>query len=274
MLKIDCKKETDKIVKFIQDTFEEKGFERAIIGVSGGLDSAVVVALLIKALNRDNVCGYYMPIETPKDFTSDACAVSDKFKIHMDIYSIKKFIEMFKITFPELKTEKIRLGNLMARTRMMILYDMSAKYDALVVGTSNKTELTLGYFTMYGDAACALEPIGHLYKTQVKQIAEHLDVPKQIIEKAPSAELWEGQTDEDELGMTYDEIDKQLVGLEELSKRVKDVKCLTAFPMELLTHNRNILLAEHKKIFDKYNHVLQRIDKNKFKSESPKIIRD
>ena len=115
MLNIDCKEETDKIVEFIQDTFKEKRFEKAIVGVSGGLDSAVIVTLLVKALGKDNVCGFYMPIETPKDFTSDAYVVTDKFKIHMDTYAIKKFIEMFKTTFSDLKfidlfmAEKIRI---------------------------------------------------------------------------------------------------------------------------------------------------------------------
>ncbi len=262
MLNIDCKEETDKIVEFIQDTFKEKRFEKAIVGVSGGLDSAVIVTLLVKALGKDNVCGFYMPIETPKDFTGDAYVVSDKFKIHMDTYAIKLFIEMFKTTFPDLKSidlfmaEKIRIGNLMARTRMMILYDMSAKYSALVVGTSNKTELTLGYFTLHGDGACALEPIGHLYKTQVKQLAEYLEVPKQIIEKAPSAELWEDQTDEEELGMTYEKMDKILSIIMSPQYRYCDKQ-------------ETIDLLGYKELREK---VEKLIEKNRFKSESPGII--
>ena len=253
MSKIDYKKETKKIVKFIQDTFKEKGFEKAIIGISGGLDSAVVVALLIKALGKDNVCSYYIPIETPKNCTADAFVVSDKFKNHMDTNGIKRFIEMFTITFPELKTEKIRLGNLIARTRMMMLYDMSAKHNALVVGTSNKTELTLGYFTLHGDGACALEPIGHLYKTQVKQLAGYLEVPKQIIEKAPSAELWEGQTDENEIGMVYEDIDNILM---------------------LLLDNKNLTSTIDLYGKENVDKILKLCFKNKFKSESPQIIKD
>ena len=257
MLKIDCKKETDKIVKFIQDTFKEKGFEKAVIGVSGGLDSAVIVALLVKALGKDNVCGYYMPVETPKDFTGDAYVVTDRFKIHMDTFGIKSFIEMFTTTFLDLAAYKIRTGNIMARTRMMILYDRSAFHKALVVGTSNKTELTLGYFTLYGDSACALEPIGHLYKTQVKQLAEYLEVPKKIIEKAPSAELWEGQTDENELGMSYEEMDKILFIIMSPQFRYCDIETID--------------LLGYKELREKIETL---IDNNRFKSESSRIIRE
>jgi len=246
MYKNKYQEETEKIVKFIQDTFKEKGFDKAIVGVSGGLDSAVIVALLVKALGKDNIRGIYMPVETPEGYTDDAFVVSDKFKIKMDIYAIKRFIDMFKTTFPELDTEKIRFGNLMARTRMMILYDISSKYNALVVGTGNKTELTLGYFTLYGDGACALEPTGHLYKTEIKQLAVYLKVPEQIIKKAPSAELWEGQTDEEEIGINYIELDKFLYMKE-----------------------NNISIDTYEEWM---HNIDKRIKKNKFKTELPRML--
>lgn len=249
MLKINCKEETERIVKFIKETFKEKGFTKAVLGISGGLDSAVVCALLVKILGKKNVYGLMLPHGEQSDL-KDSQLVCDKFDIEWDIRNIEVQVKSFCSTSGTKKSSKeddLRIGNIMARVRMINLYDASAYWNALVVGTGNKTELKLGYFTMYGDGACALEPIGHLYKTQVRQLAKYLGIPKKIIDKAPSAGLWEGQTDEKELGMTYEEIDKFLMSY-------------FIFPEDF---------AEYDK---KYEFLVKRIKLNKFKMELPKCL--
>ncbi|MCK9543691.1 MAG: NAD(+) synthase, partial [Novosphingobium sp.] len=145
-----------------------------------------------------------------------------------------------------------------ARARMIVLYDMSSFHNALVVGTGNKTELMLGYFTHFGDGACALEPIGGLYKTEVKELAKYLGVPQSIIDKPPSAGLWDGQTDEDELGATYEQIDECLEMIIEDNIQAKDMEGLPQFYTEEIRRNREIMLK-----------LINMIEKNKFKSQPP-----
>jgi NAD+ synthase len=249
MLKIDCKKETERIVKFIQETFKEKGFKKAVLGISGGLDSAVICSLLIKALGKDNVIGVMLPYGEQKDI-DDSITICINNKISATEANIEKVVH--SIVGKE-DIGDVRKGNICARVRMIALYDISAKYKALVVGTGNKTELMLGYFTMYGDGACALEPIGHLYKTQVRQLAKYLKIPKRIIDKAPSAGLWEGQTDEKELGMTYEEMDEMLY-------------CIYGkYDVGTLPKNKTF---ETKKL----DILADRVNKNKFKMELPRCL--
>ncbi len=240
------KKITNKIVTFIQKTFKEAGRSKAVIGISGGLDSAVVASLLVLALGIENVFGYSLPCGEQKDI-KDVELVANKLGIRYDKLNIAPVVDSLKKVIGYDNDENISVGNLMARTRMTVLYDLSAYHNALVVGTSNKTELLLGYFTIYGDGACALEPIGHLYKTEVKQLAKYLEIPDVIINKTPSAGLWDGQTDEKELGATYEEIDN----------------CLDFLYNDM-----------HKSYIPDANlimHLGERIRRNKFKSELPKI---
>jgi len=249
MLKINCKKETERIVKFIQETFKEKGFTKAVLGISGGLDSAVVCVLLVKALGKNNVYGIMLPYGNQKDI-DDSKLICKKFEINTSEIGIKSFVDPLT---EFINISNIRNGNIMARIRMIVLYDESARLNALVVGTGNKTELQLGYFTLYGDGACALEPIGHLYKTQVRQLAKYLKVPKKIIDKAPSAGLWEDQTDEDELGMTYEEIDLILNDLQKTHR---------------VSYETNNIKNKGKKL----NLIASRMRANKFKMELPKCL--
>lgn len=252
MQEINYLKEIDRIIKFIQDTFKEKGFTRAVIGVSGGLDSAVVTKLLKEALGEQHVFGYLLPYHLQKD-ASDAGSFARKLGIQWEVINIGDIVDTATQYMDMLDATEypIRVGNLKARVRMMMLYDLSAQENALVVGTSNKTELMLGYFTIHGDGACALAPIGHLYKTQVKELAQYLKIPEKIVNKAPSAGLWPGQTDEEELGMTYKVIDNWL-GLSELYE-VKEEQGIWT--------NKDWL-----KIKDM-------IDKNRFKHELPKRLK-
>jgi len=206
-MKINCQEEKDRIVKWLQETFKAKGFTKAVIGVSGGIDSAVVVALLAEALGKRNVFGYMLPYAKQHDL-QDAKTVCDTFLEHQSIFNIKEPVD--KIVVPLGEQNPLRIGNIKARIRMIYLYNQAKRLKTLVVGTGNKTEMTLGYFTLHGDGAVDLEPIAHLYKTQVKQLAQFLRVPREIVDKSPSAGLWEGQTDEEEIGLEYKTIDEYL----------------------------------------------------------------
>lgn len=205
------------LVDFIKTELSKAGFNKAVIGVSGGLDSAVVAYLTKEALDGLNVLGVIMPYKTSSpESTSDAIMICKTLGIRSRIVDITPMVdEFFNV---DRHMNHIRLGNIAARTRMIILYDLSARDNALVVGTSNKTEIILGYGTLYGDTACAINPIGDLYKTQVKELASELGVPEKIISKTPTADLWVGQTDEGELGFTYKEVDQLLIEMIDKNK--------------------------------------------------------
>jgi NAD+ synthase len=194
---------------FIKSEITRVGMSRAVIGLSGGIDSALSCALAVEALGAENVLAVRMPYKaSSKDSLNDAQLLIDQLGIPNKTIEITDMVEpLFKLD-PQIS--KMRMGNIMARERMIVLYDQSEVFKGLVVGTSNKTEILLGYSTMYGDSASAMNPIGDLYKTQIRQLSRALNIPASIIDKAPSADLWEGQTDEGELGFTYEEVDKLL----------------------------------------------------------------
>jgi NAD+ synthase len=194
---------------FLRDEIRKVGVEHAVIGLSGGIDSAVACYLVAKAIGAHNVYAVRMPYRTSsQDSLEHAQLIIDDLKINSETVDITDMVDPLIDRTPGI-TDK-RKGNVMARARMIVLYDRSAAQQALVVGTSNKTELLLGYGTLFGDMASALNPIGDLYKTQVRQLARALGVPQPIIDKPPSADLWLGQTDEAEMGLTYAEVDQLL----------------------------------------------------------------
>ncbi|MBI5465289.1 NAD+ synthase [Candidatus Gottesmanbacteria bacterium] len=211
---------TKKIVKFLQDTVHRAGFKKIIIPLSGGVDSSTVAFLAVQALGPANVLIARFPHkDLNKD--NDGELVITKLKIpSKNIFRIEisEIVKSFLYAIPGIERPKFResplkrifLGNLMARIRMILLYDLAKKHQALVCGTENKSEYLLGYFTRFGDEASDLEPIRNLYKTQVVRLASYLGVPEKIIKKKPSAGLWKGQTDEKELGFSYKDADQLL----------------------------------------------------------------
>lgn len=212
------------LTKFIKDELSKFSYKKGILGLSGGLDSTVSAFLAVKALGANNVIGLILPYgELSRSCEKDAEGVVDTLKIHFKRIDIAPIIDLYFAQHPT-SDQRIK-GNKMARERMSILYDYSEREQALIIGTSNKTELLLGYGTIHGDMACAINPLGDLYKTQLRQLAEYLGVPEPIRKKVPSAGLWAGQTDEDELGLAYEEIDQilfLLVDKRESRKKVVD----------------------------------------------------
>lgn len=197
------------LVLFLRDAVTKVGFQRAVLALSGGLDSAVSAYLVAEALGPENVLAIRMPYRASSQSSlDDAQAVIDALRIRSDTVDITPMVNPLLERFPD--ASRVRQGNIMARMRMIVLYDQSAAFDGLVIGTSNKTESLLGYTTIYGDNAAAVQPIADLYKTQVRQLARELGVPQPILEKAPSADLWPDQTDEAELGFTYELADQLL----------------------------------------------------------------
>jgi len=208
-LNINPKITAKKLIDFISDTTASKGFKKVVLGLSGGLDSTVVAYLSKAALGKENVTGILMPYgKLSSEALQHAKKAAKILKIRTECVDITRMIDGY---FKKIETaDRIRHGNKMARERMSILYDLSEKYNSLVIGTSNRTELLLGYSTVYGDCACAINPIGSLYKTQLKCLAGYLKIPPYILDKPPSADFWRGQTDENELGYTYEAIDRLL----------------------------------------------------------------
>ena len=197
------------LVAFIHDEVHKIGLQRVVLGLSGGVDSALVATLAAAALGPENVWGLLLPYRTsdPRS-VADAETMVQQTGIQSLRLDISPQIDAYFAHFPE--ATMLQRGNKMARERMSILYDRSATLGALVLGTSNKTELFLGYGTIHGDLASAINPIGDLYKTQVWALAAAMGVPAAIVDKHPTADLWEGQTDEAELGFTYAEVDELL----------------------------------------------------------------
>jgi NAD+ synthase len=194
---------------FIKSEVTRVGMTRAIVGLSGGLDSALSCALAVEALGAENVLAVRMPYKaSSKDSLDHAKLLIDQLGIQNKTIEITDMVEpLFKL---DSEISNMRKGNIMARERMIVLFDQSEVFKGLVIGTSNKTEILLGYSTIYGDSASAMNPIGDLYKTQVRQLSRAMNIPAPIIDKAPSADLWADQTDEKELGFTYENVDKLL----------------------------------------------------------------
>ncbi len=221
-LDLNLKEVHNELVEFLRESFKKAGFSKAVLGLSGGIDSALVAYLLRDALGKENVLAIMMPYKSSNpDSLNHAKLVVEDLGINSKTIEITDMIDAYFKN--EKEATSLRMGNKMARERMSILFDYSSKKNALVVGTSNKTEIYLGYSTQFGDSACALNPIGDLYKTNIWDLSRYLKIPNELIEKKPSADLWEGQTDEQEMGLTYKEADQVLYRMLEENKKVEEV---------------------------------------------------
>jgi NAD+ synthase len=213
-LKLDCEREANRIIDFIREQLAQAGYSRLVLGMSGGVDSALVAALCVRAAGPENVKAMILPYHTSNpDSEAHGRLMASTLGMPVERFEITGMVKPLLDRCPDIDAR--RMGNIMSRCRMITLYDESERFGGLVAGTSNRTESLLGYFTMYGDSASAVKPIAHLYKCQVRDLSRYLGVPDVIVDKAPSADLWEGQTDEDELGFSYDEADQILYLLTE-----------------------------------------------------------
>lgn len=228
-MEIDLSIDTDLVcnilTKFIHSEITRFGFSRAVVNLSGGIDSAVSFALAVRALGAQNVLAIRLPYKNSSpDSLEHAQLLIDQFGCPSVTIPITELVDPLIGRFPDMG--QVRAGNIMARARMIVAYDQSEAFKGLVIGTSNKTEILLGYTTLYGDAACGLNPIGDLYKTQLRQLAQALALPQAIIAKPPTADLWVGQTDEGELGFTYESVDRLLYLL--IDQRARPEECVEA----------------------------------------------
>lgn len=227
-----CSEIKDGIVNFIRLMTMNAGAKGAVIGLSGGIDSTLTAYLSVEALGAENVLGILMPETrgTSRQDIDDALDVVKNLDIEFRIVEISKVLQSFSSVIPQFDktsqftTARFANGNLKARTRMCILYYYANLMNRMVMGTGNRTELLLGYFTKYGDGGVDMEPIGGLYKTQVRNLARYMDIPARIIDKVPTAGLWQGQTDEGELGVTYETADRIIAMLVDHGQTVSDVK--------------------------------------------------
>ena len=252
-LDLNLKDIHNELVEFLRENFKKAGFSKAVLGLSGGIDSALVAYLLRDALGKENILAIMMPYKSSNpDSLNHAKLVIEDLKINSKTIEITDMIDAYFKN--EKEASSLRMGNKMARERMSILFDYSSKENALVVGTSNKTEIYLGYSTQFGDSACALNPIGDLYKTNIWDLSRYLKIPNELIEKKPSADLWEGQTDEQEMGLTYKEADQVLYRMLEENKTVE----------EILAEGFNKDLVDN---------IVRRMNKSEYKRRMPLIAK-
>jgi len=247
ILEFNPSQTTDKLINSFQAVFTKAGKTKAVIAVSGGIDSAVSLSLLVKAIGAENVYPIFLPYKT-QDMT-DAQTVTEWNKVpqeNVTTVQIEPMVQQFAQSLGI--DDHVRLGNVMARTRMIVVFDLAKKLDALVCGTENKSEKFLGYFTRFGDGASDIEPITNLYKTQVRTVAETLGLPAVFLTKAPSAGLWSEQTDETELGFSYQEADLVMEQYLDQHQPVEEISGVTA---------------------DKVKKIIGRIEAMKFKQEVP-----
>jgi NAD+ synthase len=233
---------------FIRGQLRQAGFERAVLGLSGGIDSALVAFLTAEAIGPDQLLCVLMPYRTSSpESRADGEEVVRRLGCSSEVVDISPMVDGYFETAGGSDATPLRRGNFMARMRMAVLYDRSVTFGGLVVGTGNKTESLIGYTTLFGDSACAFNPIGDLYKSQVRQMAAAIGVPETIIRKAPSADLWPGQTDESESGFTYHELDRLLFWRIDRRRSIPEMADLGFDPVLVERVDRMVAGAEFKR---------------------------
>ena len=244
------------IVEFIRHQLGQAGFGRALLGLSGGIDSALVAYLAAAAIGPENLLCVLMPYRTSSSESVDhARLVVDRLGCSSEIVDISAMVDGYfgrdatsgAAGDAGLEAAPLRRGNFMARQRMCVLYDRSVSWGGLVTGTGNKTEALIGYTTLFGDSACAFNPIGDLYKSQVRQVAAAIGVPEQIIRKAPSADLWPGQTDEAEAGFSYPELDRLLFWMIDKRRTDEELVAMGFAPEAVARVQRLVAVSEFKR---------------------------
>jgi NAD+ synthase len=240
----------EHLVEFIRETAEEAGTDRAVLGLSGGIDSTLTAYLAVEALGEENLHGLVMPGEVSREENmSDAEWVAQELDITYDVFEINPIVDEFLDAYSEAESDQVAVGNARARTRAVLNYLVANHEDALVLGTGNRSEAMVGYFTKYGDGAVDCHPIGNLYKQQVRQLAAHVGVPEELVEKPPTAGLWADQTDEAEMGIDYDSLDAILAlhidGPLSVAATAREVEELTEGQVERV--RRMYERSEHKR---------------------------
>jgi NAD+ synthase len=234
------------IGEFIRGQLRQAGFDRLVLGLSGGIDSALVAYLSAEAIGAERLLCVLMPYRTSSEASrADATEVVQRLGAATETVDISPMVDGFFAGIPE--ASPLRRGNVMARQRMTVLYDRSVTWGGLVVGTGNKTESLIGYTTLFGDSACAFNPIGDLYKSQVRQVAAAIGVPEAIIRKPPSADLWPGQTDEGEAGFSYPILDRLLFWRVDKRRTDEEMAALGFDPELVARVDRMIATSEFKR---------------------------
>ncbi|MDI6846071.1 MAG: NAD+ synthase [Candidatus Saccharicenans sp.] len=252
-MKINPELVTRAITGFIKAETARAGFKKVVLGLSGGLDSTVCACLAVRALGHDKVLALIMPYKNLDEAgVAHAEKVASLLKIKSRKIDISPQIDLYFEKYPT--DSQVLKGNKMARERMSILYDFSAREKALILGTSNKTELLIGYGTIHGDMACGINPMGDLYKTQVRELGRYLQIPEEILKKKPTAGLWPGQTDEEEIGLSYEELDQILYRLVDLRQSAEEI-IRSGF--------------EEKKV----KRIVEMIKRSEFKRRMPPIVK-
>ena len=252
-LAIDTEVARRVIVGFIRNQLRQAGFDRALVGLSGGIDSALVAYLVAEAIRPDMLLSVLMPYRTSSpESVEHARMVVERLGCASDLVDISPMVDGYfgaegVAGAGGLDAAPLRRGNFMARQRMCVLYDRSVTWGGLVVGTGNKTESLIGYTTLFGDSACAFNPIGDLYKSQVRQMAAAVGVPEEIIRKAPSADLWPGQTDESEAGFSYPALDRLLFWMIDKRRDEEELVAMGFAPATIERVKRMVAVSEFKR---------------------------